>query len=56
MEREHQAEEPLTEEEAEQRLREIAIAVLTAKPKPRKDVPRKRPYKPRKKTASGQRG
>jgi hypothetical protein len=44
-----------SEQEAEQRFKVIALAVLTTPPKPRKEIPRQRPYKPRKRKAASAR-
>lgn len=48
MDKTHQADDTYSEQEVEKRFEAIARAVLTAKPKPRKEIPRQRPYKPRK--------
>ena len=47
-----EARDELPEDEAQRRFDAIVRAVLSTPPKPMKDIPRKRPYRPRERKAS----
>lgn len=48
-----QREDCYSDQEAQRRFEELLRAALTTPPKQKKDIPRKRPYRPRKGKAAG---
>jgi hypothetical protein len=54
MDKKHQDDDIYSEQETAQRFEKIVRAALNTPPKPMKNIPRQRPYKPRKRKAQTQ--